>query len=226
MTTRSTTTRTRKAADASTAKVATINEAEEATITMLESSKALDTAVEAKAEPKAPVAKKAAGPTLKSAADVAALVPAAHLKAEMAARVATPAGPVAPGYIVRWPKAGYDLLLRTAEAPGEGSKWLVRCNLHQTVTPATGTQDGDRKGRKIERDVWCSGCAADAAAKAAAPAKATKAPAKTAELVGELVMTEKGTTLIPATPAAKAQATATRRAARQQSAAAAAKAAK
>jgi hypothetical protein len=201
MTTRSTTTRTRKAASASKAKVTAINEAEDATIALLEAHTPEETGTDLagaiawsdEAKPPAKKAVKASGPTLKTAAEVAALVPAAHLKEEQAKRVGSDAGANHPGYIVRWPKTGYDLLLRTAAAAGEGPKWLVRCNLHDTAVPAAGTQDGDRKGRKAERDVWCSGCKADAAGKAAAairpstsaelgkaPAKASKAPAKAA----------------------------------------------
>jgi hypothetical protein len=147
-----------------------------------------DDAQPVQAEPvKAP--KAAAKPkelVLKSASEVAALVPAAHLKAEQAARVGADAGPSAPGYIVRWPKAGYDLLLRTAAAPGDGPKWLCRCNEHGMTTPVKGTQEGDRTGRKAERARWCSGCvlaSVEAPAAVKAPRKARSAKATAEEVL-------------------------------------------
>jgi hypothetical protein len=104
-----------------------------------------------------PAAKKAE-PKVITAKAAAQIKPAATLKAEQAARVGTDAGDAAPGYVVRWPKPGYDLLLKTDAAPGDGSKWLVRCNQHGQTLAVSGTAEGDRKGRQADRDGWCSGC--------------------------------------------------------------------
>jgi hypothetical protein len=124
------------------------------------------TARKAAAE-KAPAKPKA--PKVLTAKEAAAIKPAAYLKADQAARVGQPAGDAAPGYVVRWPKTGYDLLLKTAAAPADAPKWLVRCNDHGTTTPATSTKDAEPKGQKAQRAKWCPGCKKDAAkAKAAA----------------------------------------------------------
>lgn len=117
-------------------------------------------------------AKKAEPKTLTAKA-AAAIKPAATLKAEQAARVGTDAGDAAPGYVVRWPKPGYDLLLKTDGAPADAPKWLVRCNEHGQTLAVSATAEGDRKGRRADRDAWCAGCK-----RAAAKAKREAAAAK------------------------------------------------
>jgi hypothetical protein len=86
--------------------------------------------------------------------------------------------PAPAGYEIRWPKGGYDLLKRTADAAEGSPAWLVRCNQHQTTTPSTGGKAGDALGTKAGRLEWCSGCQADAKAEAAQAAKDAKAKAK------------------------------------------------
>jgi hypothetical protein len=117
-----------------------------------------------KARGKKTAAKKA--PAVLTAKAAAALKPAASMKADQASRVGADAGDSAPGYVVRWPKAGYDLLLKTDAADADAPKWLVRCNEHGTTLPVSGAKEGDLKGRIQERQVWCPGC--KKAAKAAA----------------------------------------------------------
>ena len=68
----------------------------------------------------------------------------------------------------------YDLLKRTdgwRTANPDSPAWLVRCNTHNTTTPATGGKAGDALGTKAGRLTWCKGCKADAAKAARASAK-------------------------------------------------------
>jgi hypothetical protein len=106
-----------------------------------------------------------------TAKQVKALKAPASMKADQAARVGTPAGDAAPGYIVRWPKAGHDLLQKTDAAAADAPTWLVRCNEHGTTLPVSGTADGEKQGRVSERQTWCPGCKKAAAAAKRAAAK-------------------------------------------------------
>ena len=93
-------------------------------------------------------------------------------QAQIAADAAKAHQPAPQGYEIRWPKPGFDLLKRTAEAPEGSPAWLVRCNTHQATTPAENTKAADKLGTRAGRLTWCKGCKADAAKAAKAQAKA------------------------------------------------------
>ena len=116
-------------------------------------------------EPKAPKAERTVAEGRTSAAD--------RLAAALTGDSAH--APAPEGYVIRWPKGGYDLLKRLAGAPEGSPAWLVRCNLHHTTTPSTGGKAGDALGTKAGRLEWCPGCQADAKAEAKAEAKAQAA---------------------------------------------------
>jgi hypothetical protein len=97
----------------------------------------------------------AAAPTGKRAEAIAALQPKA------------PAG-----YDVLWPHASHSLLKANSSAPEGSSPWLTMCNQHGTTTKADNARDGETKGTKAQRQVWCKQCKA-AAAKAEAAAEPT-----------------------------------------------------
>src|SRR5262245_10613339 len=80
----------------------------------------------------APKASKPAAPKQTAAERLAALIKA---DPERAAAV--------PGYDLRWPHGGYDLLKRTADAPEGAAPWVVRCVEHGTTKDATDTKAGD-----------------------------------------------------------------------------------
>jgi hypothetical protein len=110
-------------------------------------------------------ARKAATPKARPATKALAASPS--MKSAAAARVGEDAtkgaGKGLTGYVVRWPQAGYDVLVRTDAAPGSGPAWLVRCNDHGATAPAANVKaafDLARKGDGIA--AWCPSHAAAA----------------------------------------------------------------
>jgi hypothetical protein len=134
--------------------------------------KAADKALAAADKATAKAAKSANGAT-KARPATKALVASPSMKSAAAARVGEDAslgagGKALAGYVVRWPQAGYDVLVRTDAAQGTkvtgGSAWLVRCNEHGAVAPAANVKaafDLARKGDGIA--AWCPAHAAAAA---------------------------------------------------------------
>jgi hypothetical protein len=80
-------------------------------------------------------------------------------------------------YLVRWPHAGTDALVRVASAKGEGPAWMARCNEHGEVAPAANMQEALKLGRKAALPTWCVGHGAPA--KKAPAARKGAAPAAT-----------------------------------------------
>lgn len=109
-----------------------------------------------------PAASAAKGPRGRQAVAAGTkFTPSASFNGKAAERMGQEAeGKGVAGYVVRWPHATYDLLVRTAEAQGEGSHWLVRCNAHGATTPAANAKAGDTLGRKEALASWCPGHAA------------------------------------------------------------------
>lgn len=103
---------------------------------------------------KAPATKAAA----KKAATKKAPAKAPAKKAPTGREPLPHAGKALPGYDVRWPKRGFDLLKRNDKAPADGSPWLVRCNAHGTTTPVASAKEGDNAGRRADRATWCKEC--------------------------------------------------------------------
>ena len=66
---------------------------------------------------------------------------------------------VPPGYFLRWPHSGFDLLQKADWLP-YGLAWLVRCNAHNTTKPADTAATGDQLGTITGRRGWCDQCAA------------------------------------------------------------------
>jgi hypothetical protein len=84
------------------------------------------------------------------------------------------------GYVVRWPHAGSDALVRLADAKGEGPAWYARCNDHGHYAAADTMQACLKLGRRDALGTWCPVHKAEAKGNGAAKATAAKAPAKKA----------------------------------------------
>ncbi|HEX4399670.1 MAG TPA: hypothetical protein VH136_18670 [Trebonia sp.] len=70
-------------------------------------------------------------------------------------------GVAIPGYVLKWPHGGYDLLA-TTDKSADRPVWLVRCNAHGTTKPIKAAKEGDVLGTNAGRPAWCAKCKAEA----------------------------------------------------------------
>jgi colicin import membrane protein len=126
-------------------------------------------AAAAKAAREAKAAEKAAA---KAAKDAEPKAPRPTRDEQIAALTEKLGEKLPAGYEIQWPHASHSLVRRAKDAEGEGPTWLVLCNEHGRTTPAESAKDGEAKGRKADRAVWCAGCKRAAAKAADAPATA------------------------------------------------------
>lgn len=70
------------------------------------------------------------------------------------------------GYVMRWAHASYDLLKLVDPAHAAcphgikpGTRWIVTCNAHGTMTGADNAVAGDKLGSAKGRPTWCPRCA-------------------------------------------------------------------